>query len=347
MTNTTAVDSTCPLHLTESALYFYFLPVLSFVGIVANLFNTIVFSQILKHTKFDGQMFKYLLFKSISDLLQFIFQILSPLYFCPECVNSRSYMSIVWYIGVYYYGEGVVELTSSWMEVLATFDCYCTIKGTLLFIKTEIFSNIIITIIHIYSSVFYIFWIFRFEIENTAPNGTSPNYNFKETVFYETVFAKVLKYLHTTQRDFLVFISLSILNILILLELKRVIKRKRIVLNLERALKLTMGKLTIIKNAETAQKNQQIMICLSGLNYSIGHLGIVLYYLPHNGSEQQFWDCFYDVNLIFFYISYINNIFLYYMFNKHFKRLTKSNLSFLFSPILKVKGIGLTSVSPF
>ena len=314
-------DTGCPLINASNFIYYYLLPVISAVGVVSNLFSTIVFYQIIKMVKMNGRMFNYLFLKSINDLLQFIFQIFSPVYYCVQCEASRSYASIVWYIGFFYYAECVVELISGWLEVLATLDCLVVITKKAKFVNSKFFAICAISFLHIYAPLFYLFWLFSLDIVRDTSVATTVSYTSQVTPFFYTNFVKYMRYLHSIVRDFVIFIILVILNFFILIFLKKNTLRKKDLLK--------GGHQTV--SAEKAEKNNELMIMLIGINYLIGHFGSILYYVPFPASPQ-FWNCFYDFNLIPFYISYIVNNLMYYFFNKNFRKYANQN----FKTILNV-----------
>ena len=325
-------DISCP-HTTGVFVTTYILiPIISFIGIIANLFSTVVFFRMLKNIKLDGQMFKYLFFKSLNDLFQFVFQIFSILYFCPGCESRRSYAAIVWFIGFLYYAESVVELCSAWLEILATFDCFCLITNRFKWFTSKRLSNCLIAGIQIYSTLFYIFWLFSFEIIQLP--GPIVSYNYYPTSFYFTVLNQYLRYIHTLSRDVIVFVILVLLNFLILLTFKRNVSTKlRLLATVELSNFTNISNWKpkrIVTNAKKAEKRTKIMISLIGLNYLIGHIGPILYYIPFEASAT-FWSCFEYFQLIPFYVSYLSNILIYYSFNKHFRFYLKESFIYILS----------------
>ncbi len=122
----------CPIKLINLITKRYLAPVTAGLGIAINLFGSLVFYRMTKKIKMEGHMFKYLLVKTIDDLLQFVCQIFSPLYYCLflNCdLENASYAGVIWYIWFFYYFDCSLEFASSCMEVMATFDFYCLIKN--------------------------------------------------------------------------------------------------------------------------------------------------------------------------------------------------------------------------
>ena len=304
---------------------YYVSPVISGFGIVTNLFSSIVFYRILKYEKASSNMFVYLFFKAINDFVQFLVQILSPVYFCEACNNGKSLLGSIWYIGFYYYIETINELASAWLETLATFDCLCFINSRFKFINSKIFAITVITSLHVYSAFFNLFWIFCFEIKSNM----SGLFEIETTKFCGSKFVQYLKYIHTIQRDFIVLILIVIFNILILVKVKQAIWKKTLLFGEKSRNSSALTEPTQQANGKRAEKNSETMIVLIGVNYFIGHVGILVYYLPFS-APPQFLSCFYDINLMFFYLSYIFSNFIFFFFNKVYQKHAKRLFEIIF-----------------
>ena len=85
---------------------------------------------------------------------------LNCLYTNCEERSLNFQIAIVSYISFFYYGESVVELTSAWLEILATIYCYRFITSSFKFINSKSFSNVLIVLLHIYAAFFYIYIFF-------------------------------------------------------------------------------------------------------------------------------------------------------------------------------------------
>jgi hypothetical protein len=317
------LSTSCQLAYFEYIDY-YVSPVVSGFGIVTNLFSSIVFYRILKYEKVNSNMFKYLFFKAINDFIQFFVQIFSPVYFCEACNNGKSLLGTVWYIGFYYYIETINELASAWLETLATFDCLCFINNRFKFVTSKIFAIVVITGLHAYSAVFNLFWIFCFEIKSTI----SGLYKIETTLFCKSKYGEYLKYIHTIQRDLIVLILIVILNILILIKVKKTILKKKLLLSEKSRTSSAIADQTQQSNSKRAEKNSETMIVLIGANYFIGHVGILIYYLPFP-APQQFWSCFYNINLMLFGASYSFSNLIYYVFNNIYRKHAKHIINIL------------------
>lgn len=145
------MNYSCHLHVAES-IVFNMIAAISGIGLFINILNITIFYKIIQATaKYDsGHMFKYLLFKSIDDLIQYLTLLLGPIYF-----NSDSKLGAYWYIWIYRYIKSVFELSSSYMQLAATFDCYITIKKFFKCCRTDIFAYLLIIVTHVVCFIFY------------------------------------------------------------------------------------------------------------------------------------------------------------------------------------------------
>jgi hypothetical protein len=89
-----------------------------------------------------------------------------------------------------------------------------------------------------------------------------------------------------------------------------------------------------VQNAQKAQQKKNIMILLTGLNYSVFRVGYAItliqrFFFPKASSDS--WNCF---NLVAYWLALVSSIdpfFFYYFFNSHFKKFAHDNLKFVFS----------------
>lgn len=210
------MNNSCHLHLAESIVY-KIVAVISSVGLLINILNITIFIKIIQATaKYDsGHMFKYLLFKSIDDLIQFLTLILSPIYYN----HTNSKLGSYWYIWLFRYIKSVFELSSSYMQCTATFDCYITIKNFIRCCRTDVFAYSLIIVTHVFCFVFYSFWIMAFEMSDGAANVKRTSFYFSEMKYFLII--------HGVLEEFIPIFVLICLNFLILMTIKQSIRNKR------------------------------------------------------------------------------------------------------------------------
>ena len=240
--NVVANDTKCQLTDAIYIISTYVNTAISVVGLITNSICIVVFTMIIMGEKsLPGQMFKYLLFKAIYDTAQFWIQVFAPLYFCPTCSTYETYGSQLWYVWFYYYAENLFELASGFLEVAATFDCLITVKQMFPRLKTNRACLIFVTIVSVYSTLFYIFRIFTYNIveiqavkrnETIGNNETSlvltpSRFVLQASEFSKTALSETLGLMHTASRDAFVMIVTLILNMFLLMTLKDAVKLKK------------------------------------------------------------------------------------------------------------------------
>jgi hypothetical protein len=162
-------------------------------------------------------------------------------------------------------------------------------------------------------------------------------------------------------RDFILVLVIIGLNILILIEIKKLTKARM-------ALASDFGEREIVGYvagatphaaaqptsksvlaALRAERRKAKMIFFTGLNFMIGHLAWLVYSLalavvPNFTSTYEF-GCFWLTGDAFLYVSYATPFFFYYSFNTQFKKFANRTLKYAFYPLYLVLRIIVPSTN--
>jgi hypothetical protein len=295
------------------------IPILSIIGFIFNLLSTIVFSLIVKNGQRDD-MYKYLLLKSICEMIGCFFSTFYPLYFSKS--NLRfTFIVTVWYIWFKEYIKFALFMASTGFEIAATFNCAISIEKRMKWCQKRIsfwFSVVFILILSFGVEMFpaLMYYIVDYDIIDKY-NRTIHRYNaftnelsFKFDIFglYESIIKEVI---------FLV-ILLS-LNCYILVKLIQIGRRKK---------RLTTNS-SNIQNSNRAEKRKIIMIIVLFSTFLLGHFPNFLWFTVHNYfGSFLFWADFTYCGLIFSYFSYSISFFVYFFFNNIFRRLFLKSIHF-------------------
>ena len=196
---------------------------IGFIGIILNLFNIIVFFILVRDKHHRDDLFKYLFVKSLVDtylsLYVFIFQIFDRIKFQQE----RILVFQIFYLVVFIYFAFAFELLSMFLEVVSIWNIYRTFgnKGNR---KTRF--KLAIYMMVLYSFGFYVYKLVDYRIEpELVNNSTETIYkiNGKKLGQLSIIFG----YIHSITRDGICVLLIFILNMLILVKMKRVILRKK------------------------------------------------------------------------------------------------------------------------
>jgi hypothetical protein len=276
----------------------------------------IFYKIVINERTIKGQMYKYFLIKSVNDLLFILIQISDIIYFCHKC--GRHLLDQIWYIIVYNYFVQILSSLSAFFEVAASFDCYLTIndKFKFLFTKNSFYTTILIAILfNFILSVDYILIFERINFNLLFPNetktSTSVIYGIKYSNYYYTKIHKVLNYIVDINRDLLPVFALFIINILILLKLRDISKRR------ETVFKQSKAQISRIHKAEI---NKIKMILVISFSYILTRLPYMIYLLPIHGFNI-FWECYYLMSVkALYHLSFLIQIIFHYFFNKTFQK---------------------------
>jgi hypothetical protein len=295
----------------------YLLIIMSAIAFLTNFICFIIFIRILKMTRRgeSNQMYKYLLIKSICDMLPGFFSLLLPLYECEKCLAKKTYWMQIWLIGFYYYLTSIFYMGSGAFEIVASFDCAISIENKLKWCQSRVSFIVTTGSIFIFLGSFYSYHIFTNEISvnqySSFNNGTEVKYFIYSTVQLYTYRNLTLAFLKAERflRDFVVLFILLIINTFILFKMIQIRKRKS-------RLQSTSRSSTVIM-AERAENRKIKMITFLCVTFIFGHFPFIIYQLFRTFHRP--WENFLVFSEIFFSFSFITPITAYYFFNKKFK----------------------------
>jgi hypothetical protein len=309
--------------------------VIEFGTIVTSILSIIVFWRIIRNELIRGQMFKHLMVAAIVELFYFINSVAIIGFECEGCGNSYAWQ--IWFNWIYYYLNICNMTASNYFEVAAAFDCYIMITNKLKCFQTDKSFKIIVSIFLIFSFALNFYSILGFEMikENVSINVN--NFTIESIIYYTIAtsffFTKtfgILNKFAIVSREILPIVFLIILNVLIMLTLRRVMKNKhqlhegRNNTNHETNNNNTIPS-AIRTNRSTTQAeiNKLKMVIIICFNYILLRIPFVVNMTPNfNGT---IWFCqFYQSSLVFYNLSYFMKFIIFFCFNKHFKKHFKS-----------------------
>jgi hypothetical protein len=274
------------------------------IGLITNLLCIIVFSIINRTFKTNGQMYKYLLMKAISDFSFFITYAINVFYGLSSDQMRNSFILQFCYIYLYHFFILIIELYSVYFEVLATIDCYLSIENKhKQFLTTKVFK-LSSTFVIVFFFVFYSGKIFVYKI---LKNNNDEYYHVKTPLYY-SLFYRTLSLLQLFFRDILGLFLCILFNILIFLSIKKMSEKK----------KLLSNNLALIKSIE-AQENKVKMIYVSTLSHILLHFANFIYDAYGKYIKTTFWTDFSKISFLILTLSYITPFFIYILFNNKFR----------------------------
>jgi hypothetical protein len=278
--------------------------IITIAGFFANLFCIIVFSMINRTFNTNGQMYKYLLMKSIQDICIIILFAMNLYYYlCSHRIRNSFTMQFC-YIYLYHFLSSLIKLYSTYFEVLGTIDCYLSIENKHKKILARNFFKLSSSFVFAFFFIFYFAKLFVYkivEIENHE-------FNHVKTPLYFSLFYRTLSFIYLFFRDILGSFLCIYFNILIFLNIKKMSEKKKHLRN----------NLALIKSIE-AQENKVKMIYFSTVNQVILHIPDFIVNTYGKYMKSQFWENFSQIKGLVLVSSYATPFLIYVIFNKKFR----------------------------
>jgi hypothetical protein len=282
------------------------------LGIMANGICIVIFSLIVKQAQ--GNMFRYLLIKSIMDCFISLLSISDNF---DVCNNFKHLICVLNSIITTEYLLRICLICSIVFEISATFDCYISISRKLKNFQNNLFFysfsiSLIILIVLIYLMFPLMYNIEKYSFSDSNNISYSGYYISSNSfgMFSERIHGLFYELL---TRDVVLLIILITLNMLILFTLIKTTVRRR-------ALAGNNTNNNMVISSQNAERKKMIMILLTGLNYFIGHFPSFLYFFLKFYFQIYLTLCYFIYFEMLLYLSYVNGIFFYFFFNNVFRK---------------------------
>jgi hypothetical protein len=301
---------------------FYIERVVFCAGFVLNILNSVVFYMLIRTEKnFKCDMFKYLFLKSIFDAYYLLRGILLFIYDCNKCwAKSNFYTILFFWVFVFYLGQ-VVCLLSMLCEIGASFNRYRHVSQHFQFMS-KMPLKVVLLIFLVYSLVFYVYkFLERDLVATTVKNSTRVEYRLRYNSFGSSNLILNIEFAHSIFRDCICVLIILVINIMTLLDMKKSLgKKKRLTFNTHAPLRNNRAqlKLSTVYRASQAENKITFMVLTTGVLACLGHGLIFVYNLPWLALQMS--TCFYSFTNFVYFMSFGANFFIYYFFNKSFRR---------------------------
>ena len=333
------------------------------VSLVINIFFGIVLVSFMRSSNRSSkysisnprtQLYKYLLVKTISDAVLSLVQIPRFAYDNWLLADSigKSYVMQVWYVGFYYYIEGICSMFSGLVSVTAAFDVYATITVSCKWFKRSLTFAIFVSSFLLFCLIFYVYFILEFEIIKLA-DGTG--YEIGPSNFTQTKMFEVFQIMHGGIRDCVAVVLLMLIDLLILYHFKKSMASKKSLLpagaearpqmklpNLAVALRTPSSSLTnqndhqpalpvsSTKKKESiakADRNITRSFLINGVIFFLGHIFGFLNYCEVIPNNLPFDCVLIDLGELFYHVSCFVPVIVFIRTNKPIHRIAKALLT--------------------
>jgi hypothetical protein len=308
--NSTQFESDIGLHLV--IIGFYLQTVMIYAGAVLNFICILIFIIIIRNEQYDqGNLFKYLLVKSVFDFLFFLQNIPQMFYYRVDFSVNDSYGMQYWFIYCFYFLYPLTSQLSVWFEIAASIDCLCLVARKFQWHKTtRCFWKVTLSMIGI-SIIYYSPLLFWYKIEkNESGNGYRPVIKhineFLFLLFY------YLSFIHIIFRDVLPLFVSIILNLMILFYIRRLTIAHK---NMNSS--VINNTSIMVKRLQKVERNNMKMMLFTSFIH-VFHIPVIIYNLnAFNVKSKHFLSmlCILSINF-----SYFIPIISYIKFNTTFRR---------------------------
>jgi hypothetical protein len=285
------------------------------IGAISFILNStcmIVFIKIVRNTPKED-IYRYLLFKSIIDILISLRITFKSVIDCKKCESEKSYSLKVFYLIFFIYIEYAAELVTILCQILASFNRYRVISQAFNFFDKFSYKIAIVAITE-FCLLFYVYLFVEYKIiEKTDQNGTTIAYIIQDGYLGTTGIA--LGYVHSVMRNVICVLIVFILNISTLYFVIKALRKKKY---LVKETNKVQNKKTLTKT-EKVELRLTLMIMVTSLVMFIAYgMSFIKWLKIENVSTNK---CFITFNYMIYWLSFVFYFFIYLYFNLKFQKI--------------------------
>jgi hypothetical protein len=293
----------------------FIIPVLSIFGFITNVLSITVFISIIKNEQRSNSddMYKYLLLKSICEIVGCFFSLFYSLYFGNYNLR-HTFILTIWFVWFKEYINYALFMASTGFEIAATFNCAISIEKRMKWCEKRlsfwlwVISILILSFgVEMFPVLMYTIYDYKVIDKNNRTIHRFEAYS-NDLIFKYDTFGLA----ESIIKDVIFLLILLCLNSYILFKLIQIGRRKK---------RLTSNS-SQIQNNHSAEKRKIIMIMVLFLTFLFGHLpNFVMFTLRDYFGSLLFWTNFSYYGTMFSHLRFSTSFFVYFAFNNIFKRL--------------------------
>ena len=302
---------------------------IAILGLILNIISFYIFSD----KKFVQLMYKYLKMESLFIIINLFFQSFRPIYYLRSDWISKSFIANIYEFYILEFFVSTLEMSAIIMRLLSTFDFCISINRmnkriNFLSLISYKLVTIIVFCISVLSFIYLLFTrkivpqkVFEIDKNNRVINERTI-YLLLDSDFVESSFKKIYEQCIYLTRDGFYLIILIVMNILILILVNQSIKKKRYLTERSRKVSNTRNRSTL-------------MILITNLNFIFGRAPILVVFIVKNNQKwNETLVLFCSLAVLFVYVSFMLNFFVFYFFNNRFKKLLNEKLKIIKNKLL-------------
>ena len=287
-------------------------------GLAINMACIAVFIKLLNHSDTSSaEMNKYLLFKSIVDAYCMLKLLVFAIFDCRNCDQYRFYSTGIFKLVFLIYLSYVAQLLSMCCELAANYIRYKAISTESCLITKKLSFRVAVSLMILYSMLFYSYKLIERKIvarRQTSKNASLTIYRLTLTEFGTSDTILKIEFVHSLVRDGLIIALIFVLNILTLTKMRRLLREKEHILEINGH---TSNKRVSLRT-QKANINLTLMVFVTGSIAIVGHGFYFAFHIP--SLSWHLSECAYPFVNFGYTLSYVVNFFVYYFFNKNFRK---------------------------
>jgi hypothetical protein len=342
-------DDTC--HVIYKIWSVYVERVLNSTGLVFNLLSMFVFIRLIRTNKAQGNMYKYLMFKSAFDAYCSLRNLAYIIYDC-RCLGLNNSLALVYvyWIFIVYWGEQM-QFMGILCELAACADRFKIVSNKLLIASSSVLASmlkrrplsnykIVLTLMFLFSGVMYSYKVFERKLNVRRLSNASNEYSLIFNSFGNSDASVLLDFINSLLMNFVSIVIILVLNVLTLVKTRKCLGKKKLLANssfvlvntttqngnnLNSNAKMSQMQLNARRQIDVGKRlkinrvemNVSLMVFTTGLLAIFGHGLVFVYRLPIMVYSANF--CFYSFANFVFTLSYVCNFLIYLVFLKNFR----------------------------
>lgn len=293
---------------TDHIFFCVMTPIIDIMGVILSFSGLII----LQNSQFKEVLYKYLKVETLFIGINLTISSLRPMYHCEMASTYKSNLIVIFQMYFRGYFGSALEEAAFLCNLIATFQFYimvANVKSSKLKILERVDYRIICTVVLLFSCLLFIYQVFEFKIVSHVNIDNKTIFTTESiNLQYQHIF-NINRIIAFSIRDFLnPFISI-ILNIIIYLNVRRVMIRKK-----------TLQK-NVSSNMKNVDNSLKLMIFFGSLNNIIGRVPIALWYILDIFYYYENTHLVLKFAVLAVDLSYAFHFILYYLTNKLFRKI--------------------------
>jgi hypothetical protein len=300
--------------LFVSILNTFIIPAICVFGMITNSICIFIFVKL----KLKNSLFKFMLITSSYNFLYLFLCSFSFSFRCaPFCSFDSLWITRIYQVYIFLYFTSVLAISNSIFELIIYIERYLTMKNINIDKKLQI--KWAIPAVTVLSLIFYLPVLFAYTIEKDSVKESA--YNFVKTEFSKTTQSRALIIFISTVRGPIILVLIFVLNVLTIIEFKRIVYRKSH-MQISEPNRSSKNKANELNQAcrKSEINMSKMVICMCFLFVVCNLPNTVVFITTTLGFDKaSFYIYLVTSSNIVLFVYHGLNFFIYYWFNKKFR----------------------------